>query len=205
MKGISVAIPLYNEEENVALLYEELNDVLSKMHYEYEIIFVDDGSSDQTIYNLVAAAKGNPHVRIIEFRRNFGQTAAMAAGLEHARYSIVILMDGDLQNDPVEIPVMVEKLNEGYDMVAGWRKNRQDKFLSRKLPSKIANWVISCFTKVKLHDYGCSLKVMTHEIAKGIKLYGEFGSKELKTPEKVRCQVKRKYFCCLPDAQFHQE
>ena len=122
---------------------------------------------------MLEVVEEDPQVRIIEFRRNFGQTAAMAAGLDHAQYDVVVLMDGDLQNDPNEIPQMIAKLEEGYDLVAGWRKNRQDKFISRKLPSKIANWVISKFTKVKLHDYGCSLKVMTRDIAKGIRLYGE--------------------------------
>lgn len=173
MYGISVAVPLYNEEENVKHLYNELNDVFSKMEIDYELIFVDDGSRDQTVSNLIDISENDPHVRIIEFRRNFGQTAAMAAGLEHARYEIVVLMDGDLQNDPNEIPKMLEKLNEGYDLVAGWRKDRQDKFLSRRLPSIIANKIISKLTRVQLHDYGCSLKMMRSEVAKGIKLYGE--------------------------------
>lgn len=173
MQGISVTVPLYNEEENVVLLYQEITKVMQTMNSDYEILFVDDGSRDDTLKNLFRATQQDPHVRIIEFRRNFGQTAAMAAGLEHARFEIVVTMDGDLQNDPAEIPKMVAKLNEGYDLVAGWRKHRKDKALSRKLPSKIANWLIGCTTKVKLHDYGCSLKVMTREIAKGIKLYGE--------------------------------
>ena len=143
------------------------------MDCDYELIFVDDGSRDRTVKNLIRTVGKDSHVKLIEFRRNFGQTAAMAAGLDHASKEIVVLMDGDLQNDPKEIPKMIDKLNEGYDLVAGWRKNRQDKMLSRKLPSKIANWVISKSTKVQLHDYGCSLKVMTKEVAKGIRLYGE--------------------------------
>jgi glycosyltransferase involved in cell wall biosynthesis len=173
MEGISVVVPVYNEEENVAECYRELTAVLAKMDEEYEIIFVDDGSRDCTIRNLVAAAAGDPRLRIIEFRRNFGQTAAMAAGFEHTRYSIVVPIDGDLQNDPSEIPRMAAKLREGYDLVAGWRRDRQDKFLSRRLPSMLANRLISYSTNVKLHDYGCTLKAMRGEIARGIKLYGE--------------------------------
>ncbi|MCB0319257.1 MAG: glycosyltransferase family 2 protein [Bdellovibrionales bacterium] len=173
MIDISVTVPLYNEEENVVHLYQELSSVMKAMQCEYELIFVDDGSKDKTVQNLARISRNDSNVRIVEFRRNFGQTAAMAAGLEHAQGSIVITMDGDLQNDPSEIPQMVAKLKEGYDLVAGWRKNRQDKLISRKLPSRIANKIISKLTRVKLHDYGCSLKVMTKEVAKGIKLYGE--------------------------------
>lgn len=175
--GISAIVPLFNEEQNVVECYSELDAVLARLaaskDWEYEIIFVDDGSSDSTVSALLNAAQGNPHVRIVEFRRNFGQTAAMAAGLEHARYDVVVSMDGDLQNDPADIPRLVDKLLEGYDLVAGWRKNRQDRFLTRRFPSMIANWVISKYTRVRLHDYGCTLKVMSGEVAKGIKLYGE--------------------------------
>ena len=121
----------------------------------------------------MAAGTGDPHLRIIQFRRNFGQTAAMAAGLEHSRFDAVVTLDGDLQNDPREIPRMVRKLSEGYDLVAGWRKDRKDKFINRRLPSMIANYIISRWTKVQLHDYGCSLKAMTGEIARGMRLYGE--------------------------------
>ena len=173
MEGISAVIPLYNEEENVELMYRELRDVLAGMQRPYELLFVDDGSRDQTVARLLAAAGKDPHLRILQFRRNFGQTAALAAGLEHSRYDIVVTLDGDLQNDPAEIPRVVAKLEEGYDLVAGWRKNRKDKFISRRLPSMIANWIISKSTKVKLHDYGCSLKAMTGEVARGINLYGE--------------------------------
>ncbi len=174
MRGVSVVVPLYNEELNVQPLYQELTQVMGSMNCDYELIFVDDGSRDQTIKNLLKAVQVDSHVRIIEFRRNFGQTAAMAAGLEHSQYDVVVTMDGDLQNDPSGIPIVVNKLLEGgYDLVAGWRKYRQDKWLSRKLPSKIANYIISKLTNVQLHDYGCSLKAMTSEIAKGIKLYGE--------------------------------
>ena len=171
--GISVVVPLYNEEENVVALYRELSDVLQSMDTNYELIFVDDGSSDSTVANLLEDSRNDPHIFLIEFRRNFGQTAAMAAGFEHTKFDVVIALDGDLQNDPREIPRLVEKMREGYDMVAGWRKNRKDKFLSRKLPSMIANKIISRATGVELHDYGCTLKAMSGDIARGIKLYGE--------------------------------
>jgi glycosyltransferase involved in cell wall biosynthesis len=173
MVGVSVVIPVYNEEENVQLMYRELCEVLGQMACEYELIFVDDGSRDETLGRLLEAAHEDPHLRVIQFRRNFGQTAAMAAGLEHSRCDVVVTLDGDLQNDPHEIPKLAAKLEEGYDLVAGWRKNRQDRFFSRRLPSMIANRIISAFTKVKLHDYGCSLKAMTGEVARGINLYGE--------------------------------
>jgi glycosyltransferase involved in cell wall biosynthesis len=181
-QGLSAVIPVYNEQDNVAAGYEELTEVMQSLSkqfhaageaFDYELIYVDDGSSDLTISNIVAASKGDAHVRVIEFRRNFGQTAAMAAGLDAARFSMVVTLDGDLQNDPRELPRMIAMLRDGYDMVAGWRKHRQDAFVSRKLPSVLANWLISKSTRVQLHDYGCTLKVMTHEVAKGIKLYGE--------------------------------
>lgn len=175
--GISAVVPVYNEEQNIVECYLELSSVLerlaSSLEWEYELIIVDDGSSDRTVSNLLHAAGQDSHLRVVEFRRNFGQTAAMAAGLDHARYDVVVTLDGDLQNDPNEIPRLVDKLLEGYDIVAGWRKDRHDPFLSRRLPSMIANWMISKFTRVRLHDYGCTLKVMTGEVAKGIKLYGE--------------------------------
>lgn len=173
MGGISVVVPVFNEADNVAECYSELSQVLGGMSEPYELIFVDDGSSDRSLERLLEAGASDPHLRVIEFRRNFGQTAAMAAGLEHSRYDVVITMDGDLQNDPKEIPGMVVKLREGYDVVAGWRKDRKDKWLSRRFPSMVANWIISKMTRVQLHDYGCSLKVMTGEVARGIKLYGE--------------------------------
>jgi len=173
MNGISVVIPVFNEEQNVAESYREVSSVLRAMNCRYEIIYVDDGSRDKTVSNLLEAANGDLAVRIIQFRRNFGQTAAMAAGFDHVRYDTVITLDGDLQNDPAEIPKLVAKLAQGYDMVAGWRKDRKDKFVSRRLPSMIANWVISRSTNVRLHDYGCTLKAMTADVARGIRLYGE--------------------------------
>ena len=173
MEGISVIVPVYNEEESITPGYQELSSILRPMGEEYEILYVDDGSKDKTLSKLVEIGAQDPRVRVIEFRRNFGQTAAMAAGLENSRYDIVVTLDGDMQNDPAEIPKMVAKLREGYDLVAGWRKNRQDTLVTRKIPSKIANGLISWATNVKLHDYGCTLKVMTGEVARGIRLYGE--------------------------------
>ncbi|HMO02697.1 MAG TPA: glycosyltransferase family 2 protein [Oligoflexia bacterium] len=173
ISGISIVIPVYNEELNVVASYREVRGVLDCFGRPYEIIFVDDGSRDKTLENLLAVGGSDPALRIVQLRRNFGQTAAMAAGFEYARYDGVVALDGDLQNDPNEIPKMIAKLEEGYDLVAGWRKKRQDRWLSRKLPSRCANWLISKVTGVKLHDYGCTLKAMRSEIAKGINLYGE--------------------------------
>jgi glycosyltransferase involved in cell wall biosynthesis len=173
MRGISVVIPVYNEEDNVQEGFKEVTGVLSRMNRPYEIIYVDDGSRDRTVARLLECAGNDPHLQLVQLRRNFGQTAAMAAGFDHSRYEIVVALDGDLQNDPAEIPAMVAKLEEGYDLVAGWRKARRDKFISRKLPSMIANRLISWSTGVRLHDYGCTLKVMTDEVAHSLRLYGE--------------------------------
>ena len=173
MKLISIVVPLYNEEENVADLYAELQRVKLQAGLNAEFVFVDDGSRDQTVATLTSVVGDDPGVVIVRFRRNFGQTAAMAAGLHYASGDYVVTLDGDLQNDPAEIPRMIAKLEEGYDLVAGWRKHRQDRALSRKLPSKIANWLISKATNVVLHDYGCTLKIMRADVAKNIQLYGE--------------------------------
>ncbi len=173
MRGVSVVIPVYNEQENVAEGFREVSGVLRTVGLPYEIIYVDDGSRDATVATLLESAGNDPHLRLVQLRRNFGQTAAMAAGFDHTQYDIVIALDGDLQNDPKEIPQMIAKLEEGYDLVCGWRKDRQDKFLSRRLPSIIANRLISWATDVRLHDYGCTLKAMTGEIARGLRLYGE--------------------------------
>jgi glycosyltransferase involved in cell wall biosynthesis len=170
---VSIVVPLYNEVENVADMYRELTDVLFGANLNYEIVFVDDGSTDGTADALLRAADGDPAVVLVQFRRNFGQTAAMAAGFDYASGDAIVTIDGDLQNDPAEIPRMLAKLEEGYDMVAGWRKNRQDRALSRKLPSLIANRIISKTTRVQLHDYGCTLKVIRSDIAKKLNLYGE--------------------------------
>ncbi len=173
MSLVSMVIPLYNEEENVPNLYAELSEVADRAKLNAEFVFVDDGSTDQTVAELTRVAAADPRVLIVRFRRNFGQTAAMAAGFDFANGDIIATLDGDLQNDPAEIPRMIAVLNEGYDVVAGWRKNRQDKMISRKIPSMLANKLISKTTKVQLHDYGCTLKVMRAEVAKNIHLYGE--------------------------------
>ena len=170
---ISVVGPLYNEEDNVQLLYEEIKGVLDTMAEQAEIVFVDDGSRDRTLAKLEAIQAGDDHVRVVSLRRNFGQTAAMTAGFDHARGGIIITMDGDLQNDPHDIPQLVGKLNEGYDVVTGWRHDRQDAFLSRRLPSQLANRLISWVTGVGLHDYGCTLKAFRREVIDNINLYGE--------------------------------
>ena len=170
---ISVVVPLYNEEDNVQLLYEEIKGVLDTMAEQAEIVFVDDGSRDTTLAKLEVIQAGDDHVRVVSLRRNFGQTAAMTAGFDHARGGVIITMDGDLQNDPHDIPQLVGKLNEGYDVVSGWRYDRQDPFLSRKLPSQLANRLISRVTGVGLHDYGCTLKAFRREVIDNINLYGE--------------------------------
>ena len=170
---ISVVVPLYNEEDNVQLLYEEIKGVLDTMAEQAEIVFVDDGSRDTTLAKLEVIQAGDDHVRVVSLRRNFGQTAAMTAGFDHARGGVIITMDGDLQNDPHDIPQLVGKLNEGYDVVTGWRYDRQDPFLSRKLPSQLANRLISRVTGVGLHDYGCTLKAFRREVIEKINLYGE--------------------------------
>ncbi|MDA8327312.1 MAG: glycosyltransferase family 2 protein [Nitrospiraceae bacterium] len=172
-KGLSVIIPVYNEQENIRPLYDALKPVLKAMGVGYEIIFVDDGSTDGTAAAIEGLAS-DPNVRGLEFRRNFGQTAAFAAGFDHADGEVIITMDGDLQNDPVDIPKLFDMVRNGkYDLVSGWRKNRQDSFLNRKLPSMLANWLIGKVTGVKLHDYGCSLKAYRRDVVKNLKLYGE--------------------------------
>lgn len=170
---ISVVIPLHNEEECVCALHNELKAQLESLGKTYEIIYVDDGSTDQTVANLRTVTKECAGAYIISLRRNFGQTAAMTAGMDAARGEVIITMDGDMQNDPSGITLLLEELDKGYDLVSGWRKNRKDHFLSRKLPSRIANRLISKQTKVKLHDYGCSLKAYRSDVIKNIRLYGE--------------------------------
>lgn len=169
---ISVVVPVFNEEENVDILHGKLNDSLSALGLTYEIIYVDDGSRDKSFQLLDAISARDPHVKIIRFRRNFGQTAAMSAGMEHASGEVIIPMDADLQNDPADIPRLLEKMNEGYDVVSGWRKKRQDSII-RKIPSRIANGLISRVTGVQLHDYGCSLKAYRASIIRDVNLYGE--------------------------------
>jgi glycosyltransferase involved in cell wall biosynthesis len=170
---LSVVIPVYNEEESVEPLVHEITSVLDRLGKRYEIIIVDDGSRDSTFERLAMLRRRACMLRVIRLKRNFGQTAALAAGLTHARGEFITLMDGDGQNDPADIPVMLAELERGADLVCGWRFKRQDPFFSRRLPSTIANWLISWATQVQLHDYGCTLKVMRQEIAKDLKLYGE--------------------------------
>lgn len=170
---LSVVIPVYNEEENVEPLIGEIEAALSALGKSYEIVMVDDGSSDRTFAKLSEIHKRLAQLKVIRLKRNFGQTAAMAAGLAQAQGAVVILMDGDAQNDPADIPALLAKLDQGNDLVAGWRFNRQDPFLNRRLPSMIANRLISLTTQVKLHDYGCTLKAMRQEVAKSLRLYGE--------------------------------
>ncbi len=170
--NISVVIPLYNEEENVEVLHKRLKDVLDNIELDYEILYVDDGSQDKTLDHLEEIQKNDSNVVILSLRRNFGQTAAFAAGFDLSRGDIVVTMDGDLQNDPADIPRLIEAL-KGFDLVSGWRKKRKDPFFSRRLPSIIANWLISKVTGVRLHDYGCSLKAYKREIIKNLRLYGE--------------------------------
>jgi glycosyltransferase involved in cell wall biosynthesis len=173
MRLISIVIPLYNEEDNVIPLYEEVSHVIDAAELNAEFIFIDDGSTDKSVERLWERAGSDPRLKVVTLRRNFGQTAAMAAGFDYAEGDVIVTLDGDLQNDPVEIPRLLAKLDEGYDLVAGWRKDRQDKMLSRRLPSMLANRLISKTTNVQLHDYGCTLKVLTKDVAKGIQLYGE--------------------------------
>lgn len=168
---LSVVLPVYNEQDNLAPLYDEICEALDGI--DFEILFVDDGSSDESRLRLERIQSRDPRVRIVVFRRNFGQTAAMAAGLHLSRGEVIATLDADRQNDPRDIPAMLEKLEQGFDMVCGWRYKRQDGFLLRLLPSMIANRLISYTTDVKLHDYGCTLKVMRAEVAKQIRLYGE--------------------------------
>jgi len=170
MKKVSIAIAIYNEEENIRPLYEKLTALTQ---CDWEAVCVDDGSIDKSFQLLAEIAEKDSRIRVIQFRKNYGQTAAMSAAFSHASGEVIIPMDADLQNDPADIPMLLEKINEGYDVVSGWRKNRQDTFLSRRLPSMIANYLISKITKVNLHDYGCSLKAYRSEILKDVRLYGE--------------------------------
>ena len=170
---LSIVIPVFNEEENIEPLIREIDAVVAPLAKTYEIVAVDDGSKDGTFAALRRVYEGRRGSKIVRLRRNFGQTAALAAGLAHADGEIIVLMDGDGQNDPADIPALLRMLDQGNDLVAGWRHNRQDSFLSRRLPSMIANQLISWTTQVKLHDYGCTLKAMRKELAKSLRLYGE--------------------------------
>ena len=172
---LSIVIPVYNENENLPLLQSAIQQSLCNLqNLAWEVIYVDDGSSDSSLQVLERLAAEDPdHTRVVALRRNFGQTAAIAAGIDHSRGDILILMDADMQNDPADIPMMLEKMEQGYDVVSGWRLNRQDTFLTRVLPSRIANWMISTVTGVHLHDYGCTQKAYRREVITGFRLYGE--------------------------------
>ncbi len=169
---VSVVAPLLNEQDNIEPLYQQITQVLADK-YSYEIVLVDDGSTDQSFEILKHLQEADSRVRVIRLRRNFGQTAAMSAGFDHANGDIIIAIDADLQNDPTDIPGMIDKLKEGYDVVSGWRKKRHDSVLTRRLPSVTANWIISRITGVKLHDYGCTLKAYRKKIIAETRLYGE--------------------------------
>jgi len=171
---LSVISPVYNEEESVTLLHQAVVQALEPLNLQWELVLVDDGSSDGSAKQLEMLATQDPqHVRVVELRRNFGQTTAIAAGIDYSRGDIIVLIDADMQNDPADIPMMLDKLKEGYDVVSGWRVNRQDTYITRTLPSHLANGLISRVTGVHLHDYGCTLKAYRREVITGFRLYGE--------------------------------
>jgi glycosyltransferase involved in cell wall biosynthesis len=170
---LSLVIPVYNEATNLPELHTEIRAACQNLGKSYEIIFVDDGSEDDSLPVLKQLLKNDPHIRIIQLRKNFGQTAALSAGFDHAQGNIIITLDADLQNDPQDLGLLIEKIEEGYDLVSGWRAKRKDRFITRRFPSILANLLISKMTRVKLHDYGCTLKAFRREIIKHIKLYGE--------------------------------
>lgn len=172
--NLSLVIPVYNEHENLPLLFDAIYKTMNTLNQSWEMILVDDGSHDQSLAVLKEYAEKDPqHARVISFRRNFGQTAAIAAGLDYAQGEIIILLDADMQNDPADIPLMLAKLDEGYDLVSGWRKDRKDNAFTRNFPSMLANGLISRVTGVHLHDYGCTLKVYRRDVLEGFRLYGE--------------------------------
>jgi len=172
--NLSLIIPVYNEEENLPLLYDSIDKALNSIKSTWEVIFVDDGSRDNSFNVLKSLVERDPeHVRVLSFRRNFGQTAAIAAGLDHACGETIVLLDADMQNDPADIPMLLAKLDEGYDLVSGWRKDRKDNRLTRTIPSNLANGLISWTTGVHLHDYGCTLKAYRRDALEGFRLYGE--------------------------------
>ncbi|PKO05681.1 MAG: glycosyltransferase [Chloroflexi bacterium HGW-Chloroflexi-3] len=171
---LSIIVPVYNEEETIHMLHQAVTDAMQSVQEEWELILVDDGSKDGSFTKLEEIVEKDPqHVRVIGLRRNFGQTAAIAAGIDHAKGEIIVLMDADLQNDPQDIPLLLEKIYTGYDVVSGWRAKRKDTFITRTLPSLFANKLISVVTGVHLHDYGCTLKAYRREVLTGFRLYGE--------------------------------
>ena len=172
--NLSLVIPVYDEEQNLRLLFEDICTALAPIRKTWEVIFVDDGSTDGSLATLRQLAVEDPeHVRVVVFRRNFGQTAAITAGIDYSRGDIIVLLDADLQNDPADLPMLLRKLDEGYDVVSGWRKSRKDNAITRNLPSHVANALISAVTGVHLHDYGCTLKAYRREALEGFRLYGE--------------------------------
>jgi glycosyltransferase involved in cell wall biosynthesis len=172
--NLSLIIPVYNEEDNLPLLFDAIQRTMNSSHYSWEVTFVDDGSTDGSLDVLRRLVKKDPrHTQVIVFRRNFGQTAAITAGIDHSKGKIIVLLDADMQNDPADIPMLLAKLNEGYDVVSGWRKQRRDNLITRNLPSQIANGLISWVTGVHLHDYGCTLKAYRRDALRGFRLYGE--------------------------------
>ena len=174
MTDLSLVIPVYNEEENLCLLFDAIQEALKPVERSWEVLFVDDGSRDKSLGVLESLAEKDPeHVRVVVFRRNFGQTAAIAAGIDHSQGDIIVLLDSDLQNDPADIPALLAKLDEGYDLVSGWRKDRKDNRFTRTIPSNLANGLISWVTGVHLHDYGCTLKAYRRDALEGFRLYGE--------------------------------
>ena len=170
---LSLVVPVYNEAQSLLPLHREIVDSCSKLNNSYELIFVDDGSWDESFVVLKNIQKDDHKVKVIKLRKNFGQTAALSAGFDYARGDIIISLDADLQNDPKDFPLLIQKIQEGYDIVSGWRKKRKDRLLTRRLPSFVGNWLISFFTRIKLHDYGCMLKAFRKEVVKSIRLYGE--------------------------------
>jgi len=171
---LSIIVPVYNEEGNLELLFDAIQDSVTQTGMDWELILVDDGSKDGSQQKIREIVQKNPQrVSALILRRNFGQTAAIAAGIDHARGEVLVLLDADLQNDPADIPLLIEQIQKGYDVVSGWRHDRKDNFITRTLPSRIANWLISWVTGVKLHDYGCTLKAYRREVITGFRLYGE--------------------------------
>lgn len=172
--NLSLITPVFNEQDNLPFLFESIYTVMNSLDQSWEVILVDDGSRDKSLSVLKEYAQKDPgHIRVISFRRNFGQTAAIAAGLDYAQGETIVLLDADMQNDPADIPMMLAKLDEGYDLVSGWRKSRKDNAITRNFPSMIANWIISRVTGVYLHDYGCTLKAYRRDVLEGFRLYGE--------------------------------
>lgn len=169
----SVVVPLYNEEESVDLLHQEIVRAADPLSADYEVLFVDDGSDDGTLARLRAICRRDPRVKVLRFRRNYGQTAALQAGFDHARARVVITMDGDLQNDPADFGRLLAEIDAGYDVVCGWRRDRKDRMLSRRLPSQVANWLIGALTGTRIHDNGCTLKAYRLEVIKRARLYAE--------------------------------